>query len=422
MKHYLLIVFVSIFFISCATRQSPLEPQIEQSINTLPKINSQSQIDQEKLLAKKLAPLMMDKIKEKSKDIFWAFSSYTYRAKNPWYGSNLKPLKPEFFAALKAQAAIENLGKISQPAISIKQTSLRAMPTNQPIFYNPKKAGEGFPFDYLQLSSLPIGTPLFLSHYSNNGAWALVRDDNVWGWVSSNDIKVLTKDEAKEYAKNDKWLVALSDGASLLDGSGHFIDLSRVGMILPFSYIKDGKFVGKIYTKAGLVSYELDQSFASIYPLKMNDENIQKLTFGLLGQEYGWGGLGGLRDCSLFTKDFLAGFGIWLPRNSKAQSSIGDRISLKGLSQQQKIELIKSKAKPYLTLVHLPGHIMLYVGLSSSGEILVLHDAWGLRTYGGGRAILGGINLTTLFVGIDRADIPDSSLLINKIDYINILN
>lgn len=421
MRSTIFAIFVAFFFAACSVKQTPLEPQTPQNPSSLPSVISPDNIDSARLISKRFSPWNIKAINDKPDNIFWGINSYKYRAKKPWYGANLKPLKPEFFISLAKNAARENLGKVSAFAITLRDTALRALPSSSPLFSDPKKAGEGWPFDYMQISALPVGFALFVSHYSADGAWALVRDDDVWGWVKSSDILELSKEEAQAYTSSASWLVALKDGEPLRDKDGKFITQSRIGMLLPLTHEGTNEWIGRMYTSAGLVEFSINADFVAKYPMIMSKANLTKLTGSLLGQPYGWGGLGGLRDCSLFTKDFLAGFGIWLPRNSRAQSAMGKRISLKGLSQNQKLELIAKEGVPYRTLVHLPGHIMLYVGLSENKEPLMLHDVWGLRTKDGGRAILGGINLTTLLVGEDRNDVAKESLLVNRADYINIL-
>lgn len=421
MKNLILPVFLALFLSSCAPTQMPLEPATPQDSSILPKSSDLNAFDSAKLLAKKFAPWHIKTIDDKPENIFWGINSYKYRVKKPWYGANLKPLKPEFFTHMAKNAAKENLGKISKKAITLRDTALRAAPSAEPLFADPKRAGEGWPFDYLQISALPVGAAVFVSHYSLDGAWAMVRDDDVWGWMRSDDIRVLSDDEAQAYEASASWMVALKDGEPLRDASGKFIAQTRIGMLLPLNHQGDDIWQGRVYTAAGLSGFSVSAKAVARFPLDMSDERLKQLSSALLGQAYGWGGLGGLRDCSLFTRDFLAGFGLWLPRNSRAQSAVGERISLKELSPKQKLEKIASLGVPYRTLIHLPGHIMLYVGLSQSGEPLVLHDVWGIRTKDGGRALLGGINITTMLVGQDHPDVDKKALLINRADYINIL-
>ena len=53
-------------------------------------------------------------------------------------------------------------------AITIRRTNVKALPTSTSFYRNPKKVGEGFPFDYNQNSALHINVPLYISHYSKD--------------------------------------------------------------------------------------------------------------------------------------------------------------------------------------------------------------------------------------------------------------
>ena len=99
---------------------------------------------------------------------------------------------------------------------------------------------------------------------------------------------------------------------------------------------------------------------------------------------------------------------------------MGEKINLKGLSNAAKSKEIKEKGVPYLTLVHLPGHIMLYAGYKGD-DIYVVHDAWGLKTANNGRALIGATAITTLNIGQNRSDIQSANLLISKVDSINVM-
>lgn len=448
-KHFLALTFLlGLIFCACTNKNIPLYPKTEQSPSSLPKLEAspknyeqialkdikplayeplastyewQANINLgQKLLTKRFEVFELKSVTEPASSLFWAFDVYKFSPKNRYFFANLKPVDAEFFTKAKEMANFSALGSVSAPAITTTNSSMRNFPTSQALFKDPNKAGEGYPFDYLQTSALNISQPLFVSHYSLDGAWALVRDDNVWGWVKSGDIKILSSEEAQKLKKG-KFIAIKSENTPVYSQNGEFLFYARVGSILQINGENEESFFGEIYTQAGLKDFKISKNVAAHFPMALNQQNIKSLVSTLLGQEYGWGGINGLRDCSLFTRDFLMGFGIWLPRNSKAQARAGKEISLAGLSKKQKIELIKSKAIPYLSLLYLKGHIMLYVGINQDGEPLVLHDAWGLKTIGSGRAIIGGINITTLNLGSQRLDIASNDLLINRLESLSIL-
>lgn len=429
MKIKILSVFVAAFFVGCASnvqnidaskqRISLLELNIKQDASSLPSNAMNANFSEEEILKKRFGVFELKGKKLEPNEVFWAFRTYWPNEKKTYYSSNFRPIPQSWFDAQKDNANFAALGGISMFALTAANTALRNFPTDEPIFLNPQTPGEGYPFDYLQESTLSIAHPLFVSHFSKDRAWAFVSDDAVWGWVKVEDIKFINDETAKSYAKQ-KFISVKVDKTPVYDKYGGFLFYARVGGILPFLSEDNENFYGQVFTRAGLRDYKISKQAASNFPLKFNDGNVKTLINSLLNQPYGWGGVDKLRDCSLFTKDMLASFGVWLPRNSRAQASVGKKIELKGLSDEIKAQIIKEQGVPYLTLIHLPGHIMLYAGFKDA-DIFVVHDAWGLKTASNGRALIGQTAITTLEIGKDRSDIERSNLLIAKIDSMNII-
>ena len=97
-------------------------------------------------------------------------------------------------------------------------------------------------------------------------------------------------------------------------------------------------------------------------------------------------------------------------------------LPLEGLSNEEKKELLKREGVPFLTLVGLPGHIMLYVG-THRGEPLVFHNTWGIRTDRKGiegRHIIGRAVVTTLDLGGDLPEHAPGKLLIDRINRLSL--
>ena len=120
----------------------------------------------------------------------------------------------------------------------------------------------------------------------------------------------------------------------------------------------------------------------------------------------------------MFIRDIYVDSGVLLPRNSADQAAGYTDISM--MKPDEKKEFIVNNAKPWRSVLYLKGHIMLYIGQKSDGEPLVIHDAWGIKSFDAngkeGRYMLGGIVITTLEEGKgnDWYDNEKSSLL-NKI-------
>ena len=131
-------------------------------------------------------------------------------------------------------------------------------------------------------------------------------------------------------------------------------------------------------------------------------------------------------------RDLLAAFRIWLPRDSKDQIEVGEQYALAG-SPEEKIQVIKEKGVPFLTILRKKGHNMLYVGDAPNGDPLILHAKWGLETsYSNdqladflraypiegihldadgklrGRHIIGETVITSVTIGSENTDIPVS--------------
>ena len=99
-------------------------------------------------------------------------------------------------------------------------------------------------------------------------------------------------------------------------------------------------------------------------PLPLTARAVAGLADAMTGQLYGWGGMFENRDCSSTLRDLFLPFGFWLPRNSVQQARQGGQfISLNGLTPDAKLETIRTRGVPFASLVWLPGHIGLYLGV-----------------------------------------------------------
>lgn len=153
-------------------------------------------------------------------------------------------------------------------------------------------------------------------------------------------------------------------------------------------------------------------------PLAATPRRIAQVADRMMGQTYGWGGIDDKRDCSSMVRDLFTPFGIFLPRNSSAQAKAGPTMSLEGLTPAQKEEALLSRGIPFLTLVWMRGHIMLYVG-EFQGRPAVYHNIWGLRTLEPdgreGRLVLGRAVITTLRAGEEVPEVKPERLLVNRV-------
>lgn len=349
-------------------------------------------------------------------DAFWGLNHF---AAKTVYGENLLRRSPAWMAEMRRLSRPEDFPNFGRPAVAVVHTSLRVLPTLEPAFLNRHLPGEGFPFDYLQNTAIWAGTPLYLSHLSADGAFALAHCRYASGWVPLADVAFAGPEFRKEFQSTP--LVAVTrDRVPLADEHGLFRFEARVGMILPLvrasarGYevllpIRDAR--GEAVTMRGL----LPPSAAAPLPLPATAANLARVGDSMLGEPYGWGGMYGHRDCSALLLDLYTPFGLGLPRNSRQQGKAGEYISLEGLSDQDKETAILARGVPFASLLWKPGHIMLYVG-ELGGRAMILHDVWGLRTEERGREgrhIIGRVAVTTLTPGAELPELkkPEGLLL-----------
>ncbi|MDE5603904.1 MAG: SH3 domain-containing protein, partial [Helicobacter sp.] len=344
---------------------------------------------------------------------------------NLGFGENLLPYTIDFMDSLKQEMNLENFPNAKKPAIITRSTDLRVVPTHKPRFLDPKLPGEGFPFDTWQNSSIYAGTPILITHYSRSKEWAFVESGFVSGWVSVLDIALLNPAQIRLLENTKDFLVTKKDYAPIKSANKHFLESARIGMLLPLIGSTKRTYESLFFIRipsgyAKTIKIHLPTENFAKFPMPFSTINYANLTQNIVGERYGWGGMFGNRDCSMFLHDTLGNFGFFLLRNSQAQikqKDFKDRSLYVDLSQktpEEKITFLKENAIPFATLLGMKGHIMLYLGVFNN-EVLAIHDIWGLRTLQDGkegREILGRIIITPLDIGKDIKTISQDSLLI----------
>ncbi|RXK14185.1 hypothetical protein CP965_01690 [Halarcobacter mediterraneus] len=348
----------------------------------------------------------------------WGFSY----AKQDIYLQNFSKASKEWFDIHIKNSNFNDFKKELKKAITIKNSNIRVFPTNEMMFHNPYKEGEGFPFDYNQNSHLKINTPILVSHFSKDKAWAYIKAPSFYGWIPINNIAFVDKNFINKF-KTNNYAITIKDKINIYDN--FFIENLQLGTILP--YKKNSFYIAKKDKnhKAYLTKIKIDSKNISLKPLVFKKENIEKIAKELIEEQYGWGGLFGFRDCSSFTQDFFTTFGIYLHRNSKQQTKNGKYLKINDLSNQEKKDFILKNAKPFKTLVYLKGHIMLYVG-EKNNEPLVMHNVWGVKTKdflnNKGRNIIGKNIISSLEFGKELKNYSNEDNVLSKIEGIVILD
>jgi len=294
-----------------------------------------------------------------------------------------------------------------QYAITVRHTDLRGLPTQHAHYEDWHKAGQGYPFDTLQNTSLAAGTPIYLTHLSNDGTWGLAITPAAFGWLPMNDI-AFVNDEFRSQWQSKPLVTLTQDNVAIKDARNVYHFKASIGSLFPLQQTNQDTFEVAIPVpdkdqQAIIKTVTLSKTQAATFPLPATLDNLATLTNQLMQQPYGWGGLFGYRDCSEMTRDFYSAFGIWLPRQSTSQLKSLNAVDLKKLSRRKRIQYINQTAMPFLTLLGRPGHVMIYIGQTKSGVPIVFHNKWGLHTHyplvGEGRAVLGKTVISSLMLG-----------------------
>jgi hypothetical protein len=442
---YIKFIFLSYLFLfvsACSSTTAKINPTIAlKDLNSAEKIKDLERFSQSsRAYLKKITLDDMDTSEDKfenryfspwnrvpsdtKKAAMWPFYSYRY---GDMYGENLKLIDKTVFDKIKLNANFDNYKTINQKAITLKHLNLRAFPTSSPMFRDPSVAGEGFPFDYMQNSTISANKPILISHYSKDKEWAYIFTSFTGGWVSSKNIINIGKKYTDLWQKA-KQIFLIKDDLPLYDADNNFLFNSRVGMMLPL--VSEDK---NSYTVLTISSYKNNQAnyhktkvskdIAHKDIMSFNKYNIQNIFDEVSKSKYGWGGMYGQRDCSSTVRDIYTPFGVWFPRNSYQQSKVGETIKMEAMSDEQKIDLIKKRAIPFKTLLYKKGHVLIYVG-TQDDEVIVFHNAWGIKTKykeQEGRVIVGKSVYSTLNLGKELKYYDEEASLLKNLKSMNII-
>lgn len=300
-----------------------------------------------------------------------------------------------------ATTSIDRVYNPSGRGIAIRETLVRVLPTADPAYDDPRQAGQGYPFDNLQMSSVRPGTPVYVLAASRDRRWKYVISPSVTGWVHSEDIAGVDQQFVTEWLTlADKNLGAFIKGPVSVHEGGLYYFTARPGTILPFRNRQPGFFdvivpVRKSDGRVQIRKVRLREEEFVGMPWKMTLGNMAVLMKSMSGRPYGWGNYNFYNDCSAEIRNLMMPFGIFLPRNSAAQIQAAARIvDLSKESIGGRLRYLIEHGRPFSTLVYIPGHIMLYTGnviINGKNVPMTYQNIWGLRPADSdSRSIIGG--------------------------------
>lgn len=345
-----------------------------------------------------------DGLKKLELDIIHTYSNENKTPKETSYGENFVPYSSSWMQAIADNIDFSQLVNLhynaSNRAIAIDNLDARALPTSDPSFYSYKIAGQGYPFDNLQISALWVGTPVYILADTHDHAWSLVATPDYIGWVKSSGLARTSDAFIKTWEKAAlKHLAAITQTQTSIMDVNHVYRFSAyVGSVFPaldnlklMIPIADAK-------QHAVISYALlAKNQAAMIPLAPTPRNFSNIMRTLAGRPYGWGNLYFYNDCSSELKSLFTPFGVWLPRHSLDQVYAGKFIDLSEKSPEERIQYLIEHGQALVTLVYIDGHVMLFVGNfpnpnSKKHETIAMtyQNKWGLMTLSNSRrAVIG---------------------------------
>ncbi|MDP2690067.1 MAG: NlpC/P60 family protein, partial [Deltaproteobacteria bacterium] len=266
-----------------------------------------------------------------------------------------------------------------------ERADVRAFPSSRAVIKRPGG------FDTFQYSSISPTEPVALLHRSGDDKWGFFQTRFARGWIRLDKVAFTGRDGitpgGRPIVVTGSYLAVYSDGglrkeAARLPMGSVLYRAGRAGRAgdddggpeAPIPVRLPKKTTKGLMWATGYIGRGADFSEGF---LPYTRRNVITQAFKMLGEEYGWGGRDGLRDCSAFVKDVFASMGVNLPRNSRQQAFAGDiRLGLEGPHGPEDIVRALGKAEPGITLLVMDGHVMLYLG-SIDNRPHVIHQIYG---------------------------------------------
>lgn len=314
----------------------------------------------------------------------------------PIIQTNFRPFDHAWLDKIVSNADYPQFDKLqyepNNRAIVTHNTFVRVFPTHD-TYYRAYHSGRINPFDRLQMSVAWAGTPVYILGKTRDGAWYYIYTQSYSGWAQAKDIAYVDDDFIAAWQNEDTQLYGLlKNNVSLLQANNQrFITQAGIGAIFPGKEID-----GKIYLdvpnadkcrQANIVQAVLPESetpLAMAMPIPATRENFAAVIQDMVSRPYAWGGGCYFSDCSLELKNIYTPFGIWLARHSKTQTEGVRREKLDDMNNlKQRLDYLREHGKPFMTLVYIGGHIMLYVGEDEHNSPVLYQNMW--QKHGNGR-------------------------------------
>jgi len=313
-----------------------------------------------------------------------------------------------FYASIEENLSLDSIDAIIDVRFGwvVCNADQRLLPTSESLY---AEAGD-IDFDEVQNNALDIGTPVAILHESADRQWSYVMGPSSDGWVKTANVGLCSKEQLEDVMSRPFVTIVRAKGNVYLDEElTQYYGFVRMGskLFLAADSAQDGVAVvlpvrrhdGALDFKTGY----LKRQETCPGSLSYTPRHIIEQAFEMRHTPYGWGGANGQQDCSQFVQEVFATVGISLPRNSSDQAQVGQLIRhfTEGQSDEQRRQAVVTQAIPGASLLHMNGHVMLYIG-DVDGRPYAIHDVWAYREPGENGDTIRVINrvaVTDLYLG-----------------------
>jgi len=312
------------------------------------------------------------------------------------YDHNNRALDGAFYRRVMNELNVDGVPRRvkTRYALVTKRADVLAWPVDDLIMDKP---GD-YAFSAILQSTVYPGTPVAIVHTSKDGRWAFIRSAHFDGWMKAETLARTTRERAGAYP-GSRFLVVTAPSvrstsrAELVMGTTvPMVRKSLNGYVVKIP--ARGKHGDLVLLDSVVRSDAVSEGF-----LPYTRRTVLVQAFRLLDAPYSWGGSNSGFDCSTFLRDVFAVFGIRLPRNSTWQAEVGRRLAhFDGRNRAaDRLETVYHW-EPGVTLLRLPGHIMMYVG-EESGKPYAIHAVWGVKDRDGNIMKIEKVAITDLDLG-----------------------
>lgn len=368
--------------------------------------------------AKNMAEIL--KQKDFSAEVMKKLNQFDNQNKTPseiQYGENFQASSEEWIQKIRNNIDLSQLNGLHYQAnhrgITVQNLNARLLPTADPRFLSYRIAGEGYPFDNLQNSALWVGTPVYILAETKDHAWLLVQTPEYVSWVPSEGVRHVSAVfvEAWQHAAKKNLAAITRPQTGVFGSTGQFLTETYTGSVFPAKKIQQKTELlfpaATSGSNAKIQTVSVNQDDVVLMPWALTRHHMADVMQALIGRPYGWGGLYFYNDCSAELKSLFTPFGIWLPRASDEQAESGATVwDLSSASAKDRIQDLMQYGHPFLTIVYIGGHVVLYLGnypnpRSAKHEPIAMtyQNVWGLKPASmDKRAIIGGSVLFPLLL------------------------